>query len=132
MEAAASTSSSSSSPEDLYLGLTKATETSFEIWMHEDCILWGSGCHMIAGRLVGVEDAVWGSTRSRCGQCRKPGAVVCCLYRGCNERMHLPCSRQSNWTLDEQVLNSYCQLHGRAGTSGDSGQGGGGAVVTPQ
>lgn len=111
--------SSSSPAEDLYLGLTKATETSYEIWMHEDCIVWGSGIHMIAGRLVGAEDAVWGSTSSRCSVCRKTGAVVCCLQRGCNERVHAPCGRQSNWLLDEEVLNSYCQLHGggqRVGT----------------
>lgn len=104
--------------EDLYLGLTKATETSYEIWMHEDCIVWGSGIHMIAGRLVGVEDAVWGSTSSRCGLCRKAGAVVCCLQRGCSERVHFPCGRQSNWTLDEGILNSYCNLHGRSDTVG--------------
>ena len=99
--------------EDLYVGLTRATDTSYEIWMHEDCIVWGSGIHMIAGRLVGVEEAVWSSTRSLCGVCRRAGAVVCCLQRGCNERVHLPCGRLANWTLDEEVLNSYCSLHGR-------------------
>lgn len=97
--------------EDMYLGLTKATETSYEIWMHEDCMVWGSGIHMIAGRLVGVEDAVWGSTSSRCSLCSKAGAVVCCLQRGCRDRVHVPCGRQFNWMLDESVLNSYCQVH---------------------
>lgn len=105
------TNSNSQSNADLYLGLTRATENSFEIWMHEDCIVWGSGIHMIAGRLMGVEEAVWGSTGSQCSVCKKGGAVVCCLQRGCRDKVHLPCGRQSNWMLDEEVLNSYCQVH---------------------
>lgn len=109
---------SSESNADLYLGLTRATENSFEIWMHEDCIVWGSGIHMIAGRLMGVEEAVWGSTSSQCSLCKKGGAVVCCLQRGCSDKVHLPCGRQSNWLLVEEVLNSYCQVH-RASREGE-------------
>lgn len=75
-------------------------------------MVWGSGIHMIAGRLVGVDDAVWGSTSSLCSLCQKAGAVVCCLHRGCSERVHVPCARQSNWQMDDGVLHSYCQGHG--------------------
>lgn len=101
--------------QEAYLGLNKVTDNSFEIWLHEDCIVWGSGIHMIAGRLVGVEEAVWGSMESKCALCKKTGAVVCCLQRGCVERVHVPCAKQSNWMLDEEVLHSHCQGHRTTG-----------------
>lgn len=105
---------------DLFCGLTRATDNAYEIWMHEDCIVWASGVYMIAGRLVGLEEAVWSSTGSRCVLCKKGGAGVCCLQRSCTERVHVACGRQSNWLLDEVLLHSYCQKHHEGGGGGGS------------
>lgn len=82
-----------------------------DLWMHEDCVLWASGVYMIAGRLVGLEEAVWGSTTSLCVLCKRTGAALSCLHRTCAERVHVACGRRSNWHLDETLLHSYCQNH---------------------
>lgn len=103
--------------ETIFYGMTKVSETSYEIWLHEDCIIWAPGIHMIAGRLIGLEETLWSSTRSKCTLCTNNGATVCCLQRGCGILIHVACGRQSNWRLCDADLKSYCRKHGPVDSS---------------
>lgn len=105
------TSSTSNSMPDIYLGMTKVSERAYEVWTHEDCVVWSNGAHIIGTRIVGLEAAVWSSTRHRCAVCQQNGAVVSCLQRGCPNEAHAPCAKQSEWSLDEITFQTRCKLH---------------------
>lgn len=91
--------------------MTKASDDSYEVWMHGDCAVWSSGVHIIGTRIVGLEAAVWSSSRYRCAKCQKYGAMLCCLHRGCGENVHVPCARLSNWNLCDDDFKSLCDKH---------------------
>lgn len=96
---------------DIFYGMTKASEHAYEVWTHEDCIVWASGVHIIGARVIGLDAAVWGSTRHQCACCKQFGAVLSCLQRGCKEEIHVPCAKRFNWTLDERSFQSRCSQH---------------------
>lgn len=91
--------------------MTKATDDSYEVWLHGDCAVWSSGVHLIGTRIVGLESAVWGSSRYQCKYCGNYGAMLSCLHRGCKDDAHVPCARNSNWTLCEDDFKSVCDKH---------------------
>lgn len=91
--------------------MTLVTESSYEVWAHEDCIVWASGVHIIGARLVGLETAVWGSVRHQCNVCKQYGAMISCLQRSCKKEVHLPCAKRCDWHLDEQCFQSRCSEH---------------------
>lgn len=93
------------------LGMSKISDSSFEIWIHEDCAIWAPNLFVIGSRLVGLEAAIWNSTRHKCVLCLKPGAMICCLQRDCKITAHVPCARESNWSLDELTFWSHCNKH---------------------
>ncbi|XP_017483121.1 PREDICTED: uncharacterized protein CG5098, partial [Rhagoletis zephyria] len=94
-----------------FLGMTKVSESSYEVWLHEDCIVWAPDVFLVGVRVVGLDAAVWNSTHYQCTLCNKPGAIVCCLQRECKAAAHVPCAREANWDLIEEKMNVYCQLH---------------------
>lgn len=98
---------------DIFYGMTKVSETAYEVWAHEDCVVWSSGVHIIGTRIIGLEAAVWCSTRHFCSICSKHGAVLSCLQRGCKDEAHVSCAKQSEWTLCEQSFKSRCAKHGK-------------------
>lgn len=96
---------------DIFYGMTRANDSSYEVWAHEDCIVWASGVHIIGARVVGLETAVWDSVRHQCGVCKQFGAMLSCLQRNCNNEVHVPCAKRSEWNLDERSFQSRCNEH---------------------
>lgn len=96
---------------DFQIGMFKLTDDSFEIWIHEDCAIWAPNIFVIGSRLVGLQDATWMSAQYDCVYCSKPGALLCCLKRGCKTTSHVPCARESNWLLDELTFWAHCKRH---------------------
>lgn len=112
-------------PPDVFYGMSKVNENAYEVWAHEDCVVWSSGVHIIGARIVGLEEAVWSSSRHQCVICLKFGAIISCLQRGCREEAHYPCALKSQWSLDEQCFQSRCNKH-----KGESSNANGSDTVT--
>lgn len=113
--AIASTSSNAQTNEiDIFHGMTRASDCSYEVWAHEDCIVWASGVHIIGARVVGLEAAVWGSVRHQCNVCKQYGAMLSCLQRSCHNEVHVPCAKRCDWSLDESCFQSRCSEHSRS------------------
>lgn len=96
---------------DIFYGMTQASDSSYEVWAHEDCLVWASGVHIIGARVVGLEAAVWGSVRHQCSDCKQYGAMLSCLQRSCNNETHVPCAKRCDWDLDESSFQSRCSEH---------------------
>jgi hypothetical protein len=110
--ASPTTSAAVSGPEfsdEVFTAMTAIDEQSYEIWFHEDCIVWSPGTHIIGTKIIGLEQAVWQSTRHRCSYCQKNGAMVSCLTRGCDKEAHIVCARK-NWKLCDD-FKTYCEQH---------------------
>uniref|UniRef100_A0A1L8DHE2 Putative transcription factor tcf20 n=1 Tax=Nyssomyia neivai TaxID=330878 RepID=A0A1L8DHE2_9DIPT len=107
---------------DIYAGMGRLSEDTLEVWLHEDCIVWAPGVHIVGARLVGLDTAVWGSTRHICVLCTKNGATLGCLERGCSQMIHLPCARQSNWSLSDEDFKCHCAHHDPEGGARVNGQ----------
>lgn len=95
--------------EELFSGMSKVDDTNLEVWFHEDCILWANGTYMIGTKVIGMEAAIWSSTRYRCAYCNKNGAMISCLSRECRKPAHMGCAKNT-WKLDDE-FKSYCELH---------------------
>lgn len=104
-------SSCTSDIVDIFYGMTKATDTSYEVWVHGDCAVWASGVYLIGSRIVGLDAAVWGSSRHFCNKCQNYGAMLCCFKRGCGDVAHVPCARKANWNLCEEDFKVLCDKH---------------------
>lgn len=100
-------------PVDMFYGMVKAGDDSYEVWMHEDCLVWAPGVYIIGTRIVGLEAAIWNCCRHQCRICTHYGAMVSCLQRGCSEEAHVVCARKNNWELDKE-FKSHCQQHSKA------------------
>jgi len=100
---------SSESTEDVFAGMIKVDENTYEIWFHEDCIVYSSGVYIIGTKIMGIEAAVWSSTRQRCSYCHKNGAMLACLKKGCGKKAHVVCTRKS-WRLDDE-FKTFCDQH---------------------
>lgn len=94
-----------------FFGMAKASDTSFEVWMHGDCAVWSSGVHIIGTRIVGLEAAVWTASGHRCTMCQQYGAMLSCLQRGCKDEVHVPCARLASWRLCDDDFKSRCSVH---------------------
>ncbi|XP_055380103.1 uncharacterized protein CG5098 [Condylostylus longicornis] len=95
----------------LSTGMLQVSENSFEIWCHEDCIIWAAGVYLIGLKVIGLENAVWSSNLNECSQCMLNGAIICCLSRGCSKKSHFPCAKINKWVLDETNFKTYCPDH---------------------
>lgn len=93
------------------LGITQMDEKSYEIWAHEDCVVWAPGIYLVGPKIVGLEEAVWTSSNVGCSRCHLKGANICCLRRGCPSVVHLGCAVLLNWQLDEDNYKAYCLEH---------------------
>lgn len=94
---------------EVFNGMTNIDDDHYEIWFHEDCLVWAPGTYIIGSKINGLEAAVWQSTRHRCTSCNKNGAMIACLSRGCNKEAHFVCARKT-WKLCED-FKTYCELH---------------------
>lgn len=103
--------SESGSSSDVCLGITETGDNTYEIWVHEDCVVWSAGVYLVGPKIVGLEEAVWTSCNVKCGRCSYKGANVCCLRRGCLKLMHVNCARLSDWQIDEVNFKAFCPEH---------------------
>ncbi|GLV32952.1 uncharacterized protein CBL_08986 [Carabus blaptoides fortunei] len=92
-------------------GIAEVTPTSYEVWVHEDCVIWGPGVYLVGPKIMGLEGAVWGACAVPCRRCGLRGAAVCCLTRGCASVMHIGCAKLSHWQLDELNYKAHCTEH---------------------
>jgi hypothetical protein len=97
--------------EDVYLGITDTGNGTYEIWAHEDCIVWAAGVYLVGPKIIGLEEAVWTSCNVMCIKCHIKGANICCLKRGCVKVAHVCCARLTNWQFDEENYKTYCPEH---------------------
>ena len=108
------TPENSTAPEvnivDVFSGMSQIDDKHYEVWLHEDCIIWASGVYIIGTKIVGLEAAIWSSTRHNCSVCLKNGAMVTCIQRGCNRESHLFCGKSNNWKFDEE-FKTFCDSH---------------------
>lgn len=104
-----SPSNGSVTADELFSGMSKVDETNYEVWFHEECLVWANGVYMIGTKIVGMEAAIWSSTRYRCSRCSKNGANVSCLSRDCRKPAHIGCAR-GDWKLDDD-FKTFCELH---------------------
>ncbi|CAG2057140.1 unnamed protein product [Timema podura] len=93
---------------------SEGKDDRFEVWVHESCVVWASGVHLVGARIVGLQEAVWGSLRTMCDKCGEGGANVACVHRGCELRMHVGCAQEHGWELDHDTeghtpLSPSCQ-----------------------
>lgn len=108
---AAASSSSHCGNGSIFAGMTRTAPDAFEVWMHGDCTVWSPGVHIVGARIVGLEAAVWTAARHRCTECQQFGAMMACLARGCERQVHVPCGRNSDWTMCENDLKTHCAQH---------------------
>lgn len=97
------------SGDEIFTGMAKVDDHNFEVWFHEECITWSAGVYIIGTKIVGMEAAIWASTRYRCAYCGKNGAMLSCLTRECHKPSHFGCAKKS-WKLDED-FKTFCELH---------------------
>lgn len=95
--------------DEIFAGMTKVDDNNFEVWFHEDCIVWANGVYIIGTKIIGMEASIWSCTRYRCVYCSKNGAMLSCLSRDCNKTSHVYCARKG-WKLDED-FKTFCELH---------------------
>lgn len=96
-------------------GMNRVSETSYEVWLHEDCIIWASNVFLVGSRIVGLDAAVWNSINHVCEICNQKGAIICCLKRDCKIAAHVPCAKENRWSLNESNLWVYCEKHASNG-----------------
>lgn len=106
------TDSKNSATVEPFFGMIKAGDDSFEVWMHEDCLVWAPGVYIIGTRIVGLESAIWNCCRHQCRICLQYGATVSCLQRGCGEEAHIICARKNSWELDTE-FKARCNQHSK-------------------
>jgi hypothetical protein len=95
---------------DIFNGMSRVDDDNYEIWFHEDCIVWSNGVHMIGSKLIGMDAAVWSSTRYQCSYCQRNGAMMKCLTRGCTNFGHFGCAQNKNWRLTDE-FKTFCENH---------------------
>lgn len=106
--------SCSADQSDSNLGITPTAKgDTFEVWAHEDCLVWSAGVYLVGPKIAGLEEAVWTCSNVPCAACGYRGANVACLRRGCTDSAHLCCARRALWQLDEASFNAYCPTHAR-------------------
>lgn len=96
---------------DSLFGIVETDRKTFEIWAHEDCIVWSSGIYLVGHKILGLEEAVWTCCNVPCKHCNLKGANICCLRRGCMNTMHLCCARDNRWRFDDSAFKAYCPQH---------------------
>uniref|UniRef100_A0A182PQ91 PHD-type domain-containing protein n=1 Tax=Anopheles epiroticus TaxID=199890 RepID=A0A182PQ91_9DIPT len=104
---------------EIFYGMIKASDNTYEVWTHEDCLVWAPGVYMVGTRIVGLEAAIWNCCRHQCELCQNYGAVLNCLHQGCHAKAHFICAHKQNWKLTED-FQSFCERHTQKEECGDA------------
>lgn len=97
--------------KDIYNGMVEASQGAYEVWGHEECIIWAPGVFLVGSRVIGLEGAVWSSCRAKCNLCNLTGANVSCSQRGCEKFAHISCASRHGWLILEDVYKATCPNH---------------------
>ncbi|OXU19172.1 hypothetical protein TSAR_013797 [Trichomalopsis sarcophagae] len=99
--------------KNLYMGMVTLgdDDRQWEVWLHEQCIIWTAGVFITGGRICGLQDAVWDATKSICDTCGLTGANIGCIKRGCKSVAHYCCALTSGWLLDTNHFLPKCNAH---------------------
>ncbi|KAF5287522.1 hypothetical protein FQA39_LY04150 [Lamprigera yunnana] len=69
---------------DMYLGITETQDEVYEVWAHENCIVWSPGVYLVGPKIIGLEEAVWTSCNVVCNYwCKQEPACLKCGSAGC-------------------------------------------------
>ncbi|XP_065113748.2 uncharacterized protein [Paramisgurnus dabryanus] len=93
---------------------------SSEYWLHADCGIWSAGVFLVKGKLFGLENAVKLAKESICSTCQNKGATLGCVFKGCPNRYHYRCARQSGCVLNEENFSMKCRKHKNKSIKGSS------------
>lgn len=96
---------------DIYTGMVEASQGAYEVWGHEECIIWAPGVFLVGSRVIGLEGAVWSSCRAKCSLCNITGANVGCSQRGCGKYAHISCAARNDWQILEDIYKATCPSH---------------------
>lgn len=88
-------------------------QKTIEAWTHESCAISAPNVYLIGTKIVGLEIAMLESKNFICTVCNEDGATLGCLSRGCTEKAHFTCARQSTWFVPKDFRN-FCGTHNPA------------------
>lgn len=79
-----------------------------EIWIHEDCLVWSEGVHLVGTKILKMDEVIKGSLNHNCSLCKTKGATIGCVGKRCRRRFHFICARGANCLLDEANFTLKC------------------------
>lgn len=79
-----------------------------EIWIHEDCLVWSEGVHLVGKKILKMEDTIKASFNHNCSVCKTKGATIGCAGKRCRRKFHYICGRDANCLLDEANFTLKC------------------------
>ncbi|XP_061085849.1 retinoic acid-induced protein 1-like [Conger conger] len=95
-------------------GATQKQELEVEAkenWVHEACAVWTSGVFLVAGKLYGLKEAMSAASEMSCSKCQDVGASVSCCSKGCHQKFHYVCAKESGCLLLEESFSLKCTKH---------------------
>uniref|UniRef100_A0A6G1SEI8 Retinoic acid-induced protein 1 n=2 Tax=Aceria tosichella TaxID=561515 RepID=A0A6G1SEI8_9ACAR len=110
-------STTSNAPSDRYKTITpKKSKYSLlnhsyavkEIWIHEDCLVWSEGVHLVGNKILKMEETIKASFNHNCSVCKTKGATIGCSGKRCRRKFHYICGRDSKCQFDETNFTLKC------------------------
>lgn len=82
-----------------------------EVWVHECCAIWADGVFLIGSKIYGLQEACKIASKTVCSRCHEHGAMVGCLHKGCQMKLHHSCAMEEDCILDEENFSLLCPKH---------------------
>ncbi|KAJ8413678.1 hypothetical protein AAFF_G00081850 [Aldrovandia affinis] len=82
-----------------------------EHWVHEACAVWTSGVFLVAGKLYGLKEATDAAAEMCCSKCQDVGASISCCSKGCLQKFHYVCAKETGCLLLEDSFSLKCTKH---------------------
>lgn len=80
-----------------------------EVWLHEDCLVWSEGVHIVGKQILKMDQVVRDSFHHNCSLCKTKGATIGCSGKRCRRKFHYICARDNPLCLlDEANFTLKC------------------------
>lgn len=79
-----------------------------EVWIHEDCLVWSEGVHLVGKKILKMEEVIKASLNHNCSACKTKGATLGCIGKRCRRKYHYDCARVANCLLDDANFTLKC------------------------
>lgn len=79
-----------------------------EIWVHEDCLVWSEGVHLVGNKILKMEETIKASFNHNCSYCKTKGATIGCCGKRCRRKFHYLCGRDAKCQFDESNFTLKC------------------------